>query len=58
MGETISDKVWRIIDEYVENYRKGVEKFGCYGKIFYVSMLDFTLFFVGLAVFLAIYYIP
>ncbi len=33
MGETISDKVWRIIDEYIENYRRGVEKYGFYWKI-------------------------
>ncbi len=58
MSETISDKVWRIIDEYVENYRKGVEKLGSYWKIFYVSMIAFTLIFVVFAVFLAIYYIP
>ena len=33
MSETISDKVWKIIDEYIENYRKGVEKYGSYWKI-------------------------
>ncbi len=58
MSETISDKVWKIIDEYIENYSKGVEKFGPYWKLFYVSMIAFTLIFVAFAVFLAIYFIP
>ena len=58
MTETISDKFWKIIDEYIENYRKGVEKYGFYWKIFYISMLTFTLVFVLFAAFLAIYYIP
>jgi len=58
MTETISDKFWKIIDEYIENYRRGFEKYGFYWKIFYVSMIAFTLIFVLFAVFLAIYYIP
>jgi cell division protein FtsL len=58
MSEKISDKVWKIIDEYIENYRKGIEKYGSYWKIFYVSMIAFILIFVLFAVFLAIYYIP
>jgi hypothetical protein len=33
MSETTSDKIWKIIDEYIENYRKGVEKFGFYWKV-------------------------
>ena len=33
MSEKISDKIWRIIDEYIENYRRGVEKYGFYWKI-------------------------
>ena len=58
MSEKISEKFWKIIDEYIENYRKGVEKYGLYWKIFYVSMIAFTLVFVVFAVFLAIYYLP
>ncbi len=58
MSGKISEKFWKIIDEYIENYRKGVEKFGLFWKIFYVSMIAFTLIFVLFAVFLAIYYIP
>jgi nitrogen fixation/metabolism regulation signal transduction histidine kinase len=58
MSEKISDKVWKIIDEFIENYRKGTEKYGSYWKIFYVSMIAFILIFVLFAVFLAIYYIP
>ena len=58
MSEKISEKFWKIIDEYIENYRKGVEKYGLYWKIFYVSMIVFTLIFVLFAAFLAIYYIP
>ena len=58
MSETISDKVWKIIDEYIEKYRKGVEKYGFYWKIFYVSMIVFAVIFVLFAAFLAIYYIP
>ena len=58
MSEKISDKVWKIIDEFIENYRKGIEKYGPYWKIFYVSMIAFILIFVLFAVFLAIYYIP
>ena len=58
MSETLPDKFWKIIDEYIENYRKGVEKYGFYWKIFYVSMIVFTLIFVLFAAFLAIYYIP
>lgn len=58
MGENISDRLWKIIDEYIENYRKGVEKYGHYWKIFYLSMIAFALIFVLFAVFLAIYYIP
>ncbi len=58
MSEKIPDKVWKIIDEFIENYRKGIEKYGSYWKIFYVSMIAFILIFVLFAVFLAIYYIP
>ena len=58
MSETISGKFWKIINEYIENYQKGIEKYGLYWKIFYVSMIVFALIFVALAVFLAIYYIP
>ena len=58
MKEKISDKVWKIIDEYIENYRKGTEKYGSYWKIFNVSMVAFILIFVLFAAFLAIYYIP
>ena len=58
MSEKISDKIWNIIDEYIENYRKGVEKYGFYWKIFYISMIAFTLIFVLFAAFLTIYYIP
>ncbi len=58
MSEKISDKVWKIIDEFIENYRKGIEKYGSYWKIFYVSMIAFILIFVLFAVILAIYYIP
>ena len=58
MSEIISDKVWKLIDEYIEKYRKGVEKYGLYWKIFYVSMIVFAVIFVLFAAFLAIYYIP
>jgi cell division protein FtsL len=58
MKEKISEKFWKIIDENIENYRKGVEKFGLYWKIFYISMISFSLIFVILALFLAILYIP
>lgn len=58
MNEKISDKFWKILDEYIENYRKGFEKYGFYWKIFYVSMIAFTLIFVLFATFLAIYYLP
>jgi len=58
MDEKISDKLWKILDEYIENYRKGVVKYGFYWKIFYFSMIAFALIFVLFAVFLAIYYIP
>jgi cell division protein FtsL len=58
MGEKVSDKFWKIIDEFIENYRIGVEKFGYFWKIFYLSMIAFALIFVIFAVFLAIYYIP
>lgn len=58
MNEKISDKFWKILDEYIENYRKGVAKYGFYWKIFYVSMIAFTLIFVLFATFLAIYYLP
>jgi cell division protein FtsL len=58
MGENISDKFWKIIDEYIDNYRKGVEKFGYYWKIFYLSMIVFALILVLFAAFLAIYWIP
>ena len=58
MNEKISDKFWKILDEYMENYRKGFEKYGFYWKIFYVSMIAFTLIFVLFATFLAIYYLP
>ena len=33
MSKRISDKIWKIIDEYIENYRKGVEKYGFYWKV-------------------------
>jgi len=33
MTETISDKFWKIIDEYIENYRKGFEKYGFYWNV-------------------------
>ena len=58
MSEEISEKIWKIIDEYIANYNKGVEKYGSYWKIFYISMIVFTLIFVLFAAFLAIYYIP
>jgi len=58
MGENISDKFWKIIDEYIEHYRKGVEKYGVYWKVFYLSMIAFTMIFVLFAAFLAIYFIP
>ncbi len=58
MNEKISDKFWNILDDYIENYRKGVLKYGFYWKIFYVSMIAFALIFVLFAAFLAIYYIP
>ena len=58
MSEIISDKVWKLIDEYIEKYRMGVEKYGFYWKIFYVSMIVFAVIFVLFAAFLAIYYIP
>ncbi len=58
MNEKISDKLWNILDEYIENYRECVVKYGFYWKIFYVSMIAFSLIFVLFAVFLAIYYIP
>jgi len=58
MDEKISDKLWKILDEFIENYRKGVVKYGFYWKIFYFSMIAFALIFVLFAVFLAIYYIP
>jgi hypothetical protein len=33
MSEEIFEKFWIIIDEYIANYNKGVEKYGSYWKV-------------------------
>ena len=33
MSEEISEKLWKIIDEYIANYNKGVEKYGSYWTV-------------------------
>ena len=52
MGAGISKKIVRIFREYVENYKRGCERFGFWWKLFTASMLALAL--VSFAVILAL----
>ena len=48
------EKIVRIFREYVENYKRGCERFGFWWKLFTASMLALSLVFVSFAVILAL----
>ena len=57
MGERITERLAQIIREYIENYRRGSERFGFWWKLFTASMLTLALVFVSFAIILALRYL-
>ncbi|UCH57545.1 MAG: hypothetical protein JSV18_01085 [Candidatus Bathyarchaeota archaeon] len=58
MSRKLSERMQKILDELVQGYWKGIDRFGPWWKIFYLSMISLALVFVLFALFLAVYYIP
>ena len=46
------------IKGYRENYKRGIEKFGVWWKIFHISIWSFVLIFILTAVIILVFYLP
>jgi len=58
MAQKIVDKINELYSEYIENYRKGYERFGYWWKVLNVSILSIALIFILFALILFIFYLP
>ncbi len=57
MGGRVLKQVRKFYDEYIEHYRKGVERFGIWWTIFTASILGFALIFIVFALLLVILFL-